>query len=113
MPEWMDLVMSILETLVIIVPLVYALIKFVTKASKEKNWNALLELVMNLMQEAELKFSDGASRKEWVLMMIKASADTINYDINLDQVSQLIDDMCVLTKHVNAPAENVEEVQEC
>jgi hypothetical protein len=114
MPEWMSLVMSILEGLVVVVPLVYALINFVTKASKEKNWDALLQLVMNLMQEAEKKFADGPSRKEWVLMMIKASSDTINYDINLDKVSKLIDDMCSLTKNVNFPVEKVEEeTKEC
>ena len=104
--------LSILEALFIVIPLVYALISFVVKASKEKNWDSLLKLVMNLMQEAESKFADGPSRKEWVLMMIKASADTINYDINLDKISKLIDDMCSLTKKVNAPTETVEEVQE-
>ena len=113
MPEWMGLVISILEAIVIIIPLVYALINFVKKASKEKNWDALLQLVIDLMQQAELKFSDGASRKEWVLMMIKASADTINYDINLDKISTIIDDLCKMSKIVNFNAENVEEVQEC
>ena len=114
MPEWIKIIVSILEALIIVVPLVYALISFVVKASKEKNWDALVGRVMNLMQEAESKFADGPSRKEWVIMMIKASADTINYDINLDKVSKLIDDMCVLTKNVNAPTEKVEEeAQEC
>ena len=103
MENWMNLVISILSGLVVIIPLVYKLVEFVQKATREQNWGDLLELVTNLMKQAELKFQNGSDRKEWVMMMIKASADTINYDINMEVVSQLIDDLCEMSKQVNAP----------
>ena len=36
--------------------------------------------------EAEAKFNNGSDRREWVLMCVKASADTIQYDIDLELV---------------------------
>ena len=60
---------------------------------------------MNLMEEAETKFETGADRKEWVMMMIKASADTINYEIDMDEISKLIDSLCSMTKIVNGKTE--------
>lgn len=60
-------------------------------------------MVMNLMQTAETKFETGAERKEWVLAMVKASADTIDYDIDMDAISDLIDSLCNMSKVVNAP----------
>lgn len=55
------------------------------------------------MQTAETKFETGAERKEWVLAMVKASADTIDYDIDMDAISDLIDSLCNMSKVVNAP----------
>ena len=101
--EWYEIIISMLTGLVAAIPLVIKLIEYVKKSIKEKNWNDLLKLIMNLMQEAEGKFNNGDDRRAWVLMMIKASADTINYDINLEQVGDLIDSLCAMTKVVNAP----------
>lgn len=112
--EWYEIVISILSGLVAVIPLVVKLVEYVQKATKEKNWNDLLSLVTNLMEEAEGKFNNGDERKEWVLMMVKASADTINYDIDLGVVSNMIDSLCAMTKIVNAPKveESAEEVSE-
>ena len=55
------------------------------------------------MKEAEVKFDNGADRKEWVLAMIKVSSETINFDVNYDEVSTLIDELCSMSKVVNAP----------
>ena len=103
MPEWVEILVSILSGLVAVIPLVIKLVEFVQKSVKEKNWEALLELVTNLMKEAEAKFTTGAERKEWVLTCVKASADTINYDIDLEQVGKLIDSLTDMSKVVNAP----------
>ena len=108
--EWYEIVVSILTGITACIPLVVNLVKYVKQAIKEKNWNKLVALVMNLMAQAEGKFDNGAERREWVLMMVKASADTIDYDIDLDQVAELIDSICDLTKVVNAP--KAEEVTE-
>ena len=106
--EWYEIVVSILSGLAVTIPLVLKLIEYVQIAVKEKNWHALLELVTNLMQEAESKFDNGMDRKEYVMLAIKASADTINYDINMDVVSQLIDNLCSMSKIVNAPEKEAE-----
>lgn len=102
--DWVNIVVSILSGLAVVIPLVIELVKYVEKAAKEKNWADLLALVTNLMKEAETKFETGADRREWVLMMVKASADTINYDIDLSVVDQLISDLCEMSKVVNAPS---------
>ena len=105
MENWVNLIVSVLSGLVVVIPLVYKLIEFVQKATKEKNWVELFKLVSNFMTEAELKFSTGAERKDYVIMAVKASADTVNYDIDMDVVSKMIDDLCAISKVVNAPKE--------
>lgn len=103
--EWYEILISILSGLVATIPLVIKLVEWVKKAVQEKNWQQLVALVMNLMAEAEDKFSNGADRKSWVLSMIEATAKTINYPIDLEQVSALIDDLCAMSKRVNSPKE--------
>lgn len=106
--EWVELALSILVGLTTAIPLVIKLIEYVQKAVKEKNWNALLAMVMDYMEIAEEKFETGAERKEWVLSMVEASASTVNYDIDLAVIDKLIDSLCSMTKVVNPPAEKAE-----
>ena len=112
--EYMQYVVSILAGLAAVIPLVIKLIEYVQKATKEKNWNKLVALVIDLikchpvfhfdlMQTAESKLEKGADKKEWVLAMVKSSADTINYDVNMDEVGALIDSLCDMSKVINAP----------
>ena len=108
MENWIDLIVTILSTLLMMIPLVIQLVKYVKQAIKEKNWKDLLELVTNLMKEAESKFDNGIDRREWVLTCVKATADTINYHIDMDVVRKLIDDLCAMSKIVNAPKEETE-----
>ena len=103
--EYLDVILSIVAGLAAAIPLVIKLVQYVQKAIKEKNWGQLLDLVMSLMEEAEEKFADGATRKEWVMAMVQASAESINYDIDLAAISELIDSLCDLTKKVNSPAD--------
>lgn len=100
--EWMDHVVSILSGLAAAIPLVVALVAYVKKAIKEKNWDKLLAMVMEYMQVAESKFETGAEKREWVIVMVKASADTLNYDVDLDAVGKMIDSLCDMSKVVNA-----------
>ena len=108
--EWYEIVISILTGIATAIPLIVKLVQYVQKSVKEKNWQNLLSLVTNLMEEAETKFDNGASRREWVLGMVEASAKTINYDVDLEEVGQLVDSLCAMTRIVNPPAE--EEVSE-
>ena len=104
--EWLDYVVSILSGLVITIPLVVKLVEFVKKSIREKNWGKLLDLVMKLMQEAEDKFDDGDTKKDYVMALVKTSADFIDYDIDINAVGKLIDDLCKMTKVVNAVSDD-------
>ena len=103
--EYLDIILSIVAGLAAAIPLVIKLVQYVQKAIKEKNWGHLLDLVMNLMEEAEEKFADGATRKEWVMAMVQSSAESINYDVDIAAISELIDSLCDLTNTVNPPAD--------
>lgn len=109
--DWMEilkLVVAVASGLAAAIPLAIQLVKYVEKAVKEKNWGVVLNKVMDLMETAETKFAEGAERKEWVLAMLKASADGINYDIDYDAIAEMIDRLCNMSKVVNAPAETTE-----
>lgn len=107
--EWVSVIVSILSSLAIVIPLVYELVVWIKKAIQEKNWSKLITLIMTFMAEAEKMFSTGEERKNYVLLAIKASADTINYTIDMEQVSKLIDELAAMSKIVNAPVEEVKE----
>ena len=101
----LELLIEILAGLAVVIPLVIKLIEYVKKSTMEKNWNNLIRLLMNLMATAEEKFDNGADRKQWVIAMVQASANTINYPITEQELSDLIDNMVALTKKVNVPAQ--------
>lgn len=84
------------------------LVQYVQKSVQEKNWAPLLGLLIDLMEQAEEKFDDGATRKEWVMAMVQTSAEYINYPIDKDVLSSLIDSLCDMTQIINAPAESEE-----
>lgn len=102
------LLVSVLAGLATAIPLAIKLVEYVQKAVKEKNWSKMLNVVMEKMALAEDMFDNGADRKEWVLAMVKVSAETINYDVDMKAISQLIDDLCKMSKKVNAPIETGE-----
>lgn len=100
-----SIIVAILSGLSVCIPLVYKLIQYVQKAVQEKNWASLVSLIIKLMEEAETKFEDGATRKEWVMAMVKGSAEHINYPIDMQALSDMIDAFCDMTKVVNPPYE--------
>lgn len=101
MNQTLQIIVQILTTLVTLVPMVYALVKYVVLATKEKNWNKLLSLLLKLCAEAEEQFSEGADKKQWVMSMVKSSLNTINYEIDDETLSALIDSLIELTNKVN------------
>ena len=98
---WIQAIISILSGIAVLVPLMVKLVDYVKKSTKEKNWNQMLKLVMNLMAEAEDKFDSGADKKEWVMGELKAMAGTLNYDIDWNVVSDMIDKICDVSKEIN------------
>lgn len=95
---------SIVTGILVCVPLVIELVSWVKAAVKERNWAALLRIVMNLMAEAEEKFTIGADKKVFVMSQIAAAAASVgyNYDADAEQkVSDMIDAMCAMSHIVN------------
>lgn len=110
--NWVNMIVQILSGLAVLIPLVVKLVDYVKVATKEKNWNELMRLTIKYMETAEEKFTDGATKKEWVLSMIRTSAVSINYDLDeaaIAKISDLIDSICdaskVINKEITAAAE--------
>lgn len=104
-----SVIVSILAGLAACIPLAAKLAQYAKQAAQEKNWGAFLGLAVDLIQQAEQKFNDGATRKEWVMAMVKTSAEYINYPVDSDALSELIDALVSMTKTVNVPAVPVSE----
>lgn len=96
-----DIIVAVLAGLATCIPLVLKLVQYVKKATQEKNWAGLLDLVMKLIAQAEEKFKDGATRKEWVMAMVQTSAEYINYPLDTQALSEMIDELVKLTNKVN------------
>lgn len=98
-----SLIVAVLSGLAACIPLAVKLVQYVQKAAEEKNWGQLLGLLVDLMEEAEQKFSEGATRKEWVMAMVQTSAEYIAYPMDTQALSNLIDSLISMTKTINAP----------
>ena len=106
-----SIVVAILTGVAACIPLASKLVQYVQEATQEKNWGMLLGIVVRLMEEAEQKFSDGATRKEWVMAMVQASAEYVSYPMDTDALSDMIDALCDMSKIVNAPEQAVENTE--
>ena len=100
-----NVIVAVLAGLATCIPLVVKLVQYVKKATQEKNWGGLLDLVMRLMEQAEQKFADGATRKEWVMAMVQTSAEYVQYPMDVQALSEMIDQLTNLTKNVNVKKE--------
>lgn len=98
---WIQAIISILSGVAILVPLIVKLVQYVQANTKEKNWSSLMILVMNLMAQAEQMFDKGADKKEWVMNELKAVASTLNYEIDWNVISEMIDKICDVSKEIN------------
>ena len=102
MENYINLIIAILSGLVTAIPLVVQLVKYVKAAIQEKNWSKIMKLVLNLMTEAEKNYSTGAERKQYVMSSIESIKDTLNYQLDMDQISQMIDAIVAASKTINA-----------
>lgn len=62
-------------------------------------------MVADFMAQAEVKIEDNATRKEWVLGMIRTSANQIDYDLTeqeWEKIGDMIDQLCKMARTVNA-----------
>lgn len=113
--NWVQLITAIFAGLATAIPLTIKLVDVVTAATKEKNWNTLLKMMMGYMSQAEENLSNGAERKEWVMSMVKTSAATINYDLTDEDIAKLedlIDAICDASKIINNEVKKQEALKE-
>ena len=99
-----NIIVTILSGCAVCIPLVIKLVQYVSTSVKEKNWNDVVKLAIGYMTTAETKFTDNATRKEWVLSMVKSSAKSVNYDlddVSLQKISEMIDSICTAAKTIN------------
>ena len=101
MEVWTTIILPIISGLAAAIPLVIKLIDLAQKSTKEKNWGAVVQLVLKLMAEAEQNYSNGADRKAYVLSTIKAMESTLQYDIDEKAIGELIDSVVAATKKIN------------
>jgi hypothetical protein len=109
--EWLNIVISILSGIAAVIPLVIKLVEYVKKSIKEKNWNEIVKIALDYMKTAETKFTDGATRKEWVIAMVKTSAKGVDYDLDdtaIAKLSDMIDKICDAAKVINTTIEDKE-----
>lgn len=99
-----NMIASILSGLIVCVPLVIKLIQVTKESVRKGNWNKLVGMVADFMSQAEVKIEDNATRKEWVLGMIRTSAGQIDYDLTeleWEKIGTMIDQLCTMARTVN------------
>lgn len=101
MEIWVQIIVPIFTGLVATIPLVIKLVDLAKKAHKEKNWKAVVQLVLVLMKEAEQNYADGADKKRYVMSSIKAMEKSLQYDIDEEAIGELIDAVVDATKKIN------------
>lgn len=101
MEKFLEYLPVILVGLAAIIPLVVALVKYVQKAAEDKNWNIIVKMVLDLMVQAEHDYATGAERKEFVMNQMKVMAATVDFEVDWDKVSDLIDALCDMAHEVN------------
>lgn len=101
MEVWITIIIPILTGLTAAIPLVIKLVDAIQKAHKEKNWKAVVQLVLALMKEAEQSYTHGADKKQYVMSSIKAMEKSLQYDIDEEAISELIDAVADATKKIN------------
>ena len=99
--KWVHLIVAVLSGLATAIPPVFQLVKYVKKTVQKKNWPEVVRVVTGYMKRAEGMFENGADRKEWVLAMVKASSELVNYDLDMNKIADLIDSLCDMSKIVN------------
>ena len=101
--DWLKLIASVCSGLAVCIPLVHRVVALAKEAHiAEKSWAPVMKIVLELMKDAEKLYSDGASRKQYVMSAIQKTAVYVDYAIDMAIISQMIDDICAASKVVNA-----------
>ena len=98
---WFEIIVAILTGIAACIPLVIKLVQVIKDSVKAKNWTPLLQLVLKLMTEAEDNYASGAEKKKYVMDSIEALKSSLNYDVDMNAVSEMIDAIIRTTKRIN------------
>ena len=76
-----------------------------SKKACADNYAQFGDLIVHDVDVAEFveKHLKGAEKKEWVLAELQAMAHTLNYEIDWNVVSEMIDKICDASKEINPP----------
>lgn len=99
--EVLSLIIAILTGISTCIPLVIQLIKYIKMSIAEKNFGNIMKIVIDLMPEAEEKFSTGEARKQYVMSNIESLSNKLGYEVDLDKVSEMIDAIVAASKKIN------------
>ena len=101
MEVWTTIILPIISGLAAAIPLVIKIVDLAQKAHKEKNWKAVVQIVLTLMKEAEQNYTNGTDKKRYVMSSIKAMEKSLQYDIDEEAIGELIDAVVDATKKIN------------
>lgn len=101
MNDAMQFIVSVCSGLVVVLPVVFQLIKYVKEAAREKQWDRLMKLVIDLMTTAEDRFDKGDDKKAYVLALAESAAASVGATWDRQKVSDMIDAMIAMSKVVN------------
>lgn len=97
----LNLVLAIITGLSTAIPLAIQLVKHVKLAIKERNFGKIMKIALELMAEAEENYATGAERKEYVMDSIIKLSKSLDYDVDFDAVSAMIDAIVASSKKIN------------
>ena len=97
----LNLILAIIAGLSTAIPLASQLVKYIKLAIKEKNIGKIMQIALELMAEAEDNYATGSERKEYVMDSIAKLSDALDYDVDLDAVSTMIDAIVASSKKIN------------
>ncbi len=98
---WFEIIVAILTGIATCIPLVIKLIQVIKDSVRAKNWAPLMQLLLRLMTEAEANFSTGAEKKKYVLDSVQALESSLNYDVDMEAISAMIDAIVNASKSIN------------
>lgn len=87
--------------LCILIPIIVVSVINTKQAISEGDYNKLIDLILDYVEQAETKFPDGPTRKAWVMTAIDVAANSAHIPYNEEMVAKMIDDIVALTKKVN------------
>lgn len=96
-------IVAILVGLGISIPVVVGLIKSVRQNVEEKRWDLLMKKAIGLMITAEDLFETGSVKKDYVVVMLKKTAEELGLPYDEEKVGAMVDAMVELSKQINVP----------